>query len=418
MIRDVVLPQLSMGMAEGTILEWVVKDGDFVEKEGALVSIETEKVATELPAPYRGYLKCLVRVGETVPVETPIAQIADSKAEYEEVRMPGLSTITPTAAPPHSPLETRLDAGSPLPTEPSGDRIRASGLAKKVARAASVDLTGVSGTGPSGRIVLRDVRQAIKHDVEPASQVTAPAKPIDHRERARIPLTGMRKKIAERMVKSKTTAAHTYAFFEVDISRLVDVRQVFLAREEELQGRISITAIYAKALATACLHVPICNSTMSDSEIIVWNSVNIGIAVALPGKSELESGLVVPVVRDAERKGVLALDREIKDLVDKARTGQLMAGATSEGTITLSSTAGFMPGHWGVSTPLLNQPQVVNFQPGSPVDKPVVVNGQIVIRPMLPCGISFDHRAMDGEPMARFTRKLADLLASPELMLL
>lgn len=418
MIRDVVLPQLSMGMAEGTILEWVAKDGEFVDKEAPLVSIETEKVATDLPSPYRGYLKCLIEVGQTIAVETPIAQIADNKAEYEEVRASDLSTITPIAAPPRSPLETRLDAVSSVSTKPSVDRIRASGLAKKVAKAASVDLTMVSGTGPSGRIVLRDVRQVIKHHVESASQVTAPEKTIDHRERARIPLTGMRKTIAERMVKSKTTAAHTYGFFEVDVGRLVDVRQTFLARQEEIKGRISLTAIYAKALAIACQHVPICNSTMSDSEIIVWNTVNIGIAVALPGKSELESGLVVPVVRDAERKGVLELDREIKDLVDKARSGHLMAGATSEGTITLSSTAGFMPGHWGVSTPLLNQPQVVNFQPGSPVDKPVVVNGQIVIRPVLPCGISFDHRAMDGEPMARFTRKLADLLASPELMLL
>lgn len=134
MIRDVVLPQLSMGMAEGTILEWVAKDGDFVEKEGALVSIETEKVATDLPSPYRGYLKCLVRVGETVPVETPIAQIADSKAEYEEARISDLSTITSSAAPSRRPPpEAQLDVSS-VPTEPSVDRIRASGLAKRSPR--------------------------------------------------------------------------------------------------------------------------------------------------------------------------------------------------------------------------------------------------------------------------------------------
>jgi pyruvate dehydrogenase E2 component (dihydrolipoamide acetyltransferase) len=413
MIRNVVLPQLSMGMAEGKILEWAVKDGDFVEKEEALVSVETEKVAIDLPSPFRGFLKCLIAAGETIAVETPIAQIADSIAEFEGNRTSDLAENTPTEVPPIHSLAAQLDVNPSIIVK---GRMRASGLAKKVAKAASVDLGTISGTGPSGRILLRDIQNAVKH--AGSSTHAGPTPATANLERARIPLTGMRKTIAERMVKSKTTAAHTYAFFEVDISKLLSIRQTFIAREKELKERVSLIAMYAKGLAVACRYVPICNATISDNEIIVWNPVNIGIAVALPGKSEFESGLVVPVVRDVERKGLLELNHEIKDVVDKARDGQLNAGATSGGTITLSSSAGFVPGQWCVSTPLLNQPQVVNFQPGSPMDKPTVVDGQIVIRTVLPCGISFDHRAMDGEPMGRFIRKLAEVLSSPELMLL
>ena len=251
----------------------------------------------------------------------------------------------------------------------------------------------------------------------PAPAVQSPG-PSTLRVRARVPVTGMRKAIAERMLRSKITAAHTYVFFEVDVTKLIGVRKTVLAREKELQTRVSMTAFYAKALAVALRRVPNCNATLAGEEIVIWDNVNVAIAVALPGRTELESGLVVPVVRNVEGKGVLELDREIRVLTEKAKAGRLNASDTSEGTVTLSSSAGFMPGQWCVATPLLNQPQVLNFQPGSPIEKPVVVDGQIVIRTMLPCGLSFDHRAVDGEPVARFNRAISDLLGNPELMLL
>lgn len=417
MIREMVLPQLSMGMAEGTIIEWAVQEGGFVEKDALLASIETEKVVTELPSPYRGYVQICAEVGKTVPVETLIARVAETEDEYCQLVAGTTPAEQKTAQKPaDNGVAVVVAEMAVLAVAAGGGRVRASGLARKIAAERRLDLAGMTGSGPGGRIVRRDVLAALERAATP-SPPSAEA-PTAARERARVPLAGMRKTIAERMIKSKTTAAHTYVFFEVDVTKLVRARETMLAREKELDGRISMTALYAKALALACRHVPICNATLTDNEIVVWDNVDVGIAVALAGRTEYESGLVVPVVRNVECKGVHALDREIRDLAERAKSGRLASAETSGGTVTLSSAAGFMPGQWCVSTPLINQPQVLNFQPGSPIDKPVVVDGQIEVRTMLPCGLSFDHRAMDGEPVARFNRKIADLLSNPELMLL
>jgi pyruvate/2-oxoglutarate dehydrogenase complex dihydrolipoamide acyltransferase (E2) component len=303
--------------------------------------------------------------------------------------------------------------------------VRASGLAKAIARRHGLDLSRLAGSGPNGRIVRRDVEAAL---AAPASAAAVQAKAASPavvcgaggalREKARIPMTGMRKVIAERMLAAKSTAAHTYAFFEIDITKLVAARQTMLDKADAIGAKVSLVALQVKALALACRAVPICNATISGDAISVWDNVNVGIAVALPGKGEYDSGLVVPVVRDVHAKSVLEIDAEVKALVGRARKGELTTAEMADGTVTLSSTGGFAAGTWAVSTPLLNLPQVMNFQPGTPIDKPVVVDGQIVVRTMLPCGLSFDHRAMDGEPVGRFVQKLIDLLGHPELMLL
>lgn len=423
MIREMILPQLAMGMSEGTVVEWLAKEGTRVEREQPLVAVETEKVVTDLPAPYSGFVHIVVGVGQKVPVETLIAQIAETEDEYSEVSGAALAEETPKT-PTEVPVTPKDDA-VPVPSQSAfgneaREKIRASGLAKTVARQHGIDLFSVGGTGPGGRIVRRDVDRAVQERKarEATSPVTAASVSGGMREKARIPLTGVRRTIAERMVKAKNTAAHTYLFFEIDITKLISVRETMLGREQELGTRISFTAIYAKALALACQWVPVCNSTLVGEEIIVWESVNVGIAVALPGKTDYESRLLVPVVRDVERKGVLQIDQESKDLIARARADTLAVGDMVDGTITLSSTAGFLPGAWMVSTPLLNLPQVMNFQPGSPVRKPVVLDGEIAVRTVLPCGLSFDHRAMDGEPAGRFVRKICDLLSNPELMML
>lgn len=419
MIRDLLLPQLAMGMSEGTIVEWAVAEGDKVQRDQTLVSIETEKVVTELPAPYNGYVHLTAKVGDVLPVETVMGQIAETEEEYRSLlvgaTVPAAGGTTTEAPKPESAAPT-TDRN---PERPSG-RIRASGLAKAIARQKDIDLASLVGTGPGGRIVRRDVMAApaSSSSSAPVALRSAIGAVNGMRKKARVPLTGMRKVIADRMVTAKTTAAHTYSFFEIDVTKLLAVRQTMLAREAELGSRVSLLALQVRALALACRHVPICNATVGDQAITIWDNVNVGIAVALPGKGEFDSGLVVPVVRNAETKGILEIDQEIKELVSRARNGTLTAADMADGTITLSSTNGFAPGVWGVSTPLLNLPQVVNFQPGSPLEKPIAIDGQVAVRSMLPCGLSFDHRAMDGEPVARFAKKLIDLLAHPELMLL
>lgn len=337
MIHDLVLPQLAMGMSEGTVVEWSVPEGGHVERDATLMAIETEKVVVDLPAPRAGWVHQVARVGNKLPVETLIARIADTEAEYRGLvadanavpASAASSAPAPTAAPTQAPLPAAASPvlapppATPAPTTAlaaATTRLKASGLARKLAAERGIDLHQVPGSGPGGRIVRRDLYRS-------ASTAGQPALPCAHasttngsgmRVRAQVPMTGMRRAIAERMVQAKTTAAHTYAFFELDLTKLETARDTMLAREKELGGRISMTALYAKALALACRHVPICNATIDDEQITVWENVNIGIAVALPGKTEYESGLLVPVVRDVQSKGLVQLSLEIKDLVARA----------------------------------------------------------------------------------------------------
>ena len=446
MIHDLVLPQLAMGMSEGTVVEWSVPEGGRVERDATLLALETEKVITDLPAPRAGWVHHVAAVGAKLPVETLIARIADTEAEYRSLLAGGgdkPAAATAPAAAPAAPAPVAAPAAMPAPapvaslaaapgpatplpsptapTAPAATRVKASGLARKLASDHGIDLRQVPGSGPGGRIVRRDLFRPASTSGQPAPVAATGATAIagsGMRVRATVPMSGMRRAIAERMVQAKTTAAHTYAFFELDVTKLEAARQTMLAREKELGGRISMIALYAKALALACRHVAICNATIEGDQITVWDNVNIGIAVALPGKTEYESGLLVPVVRDVQSKGLVQLSNEIKDLVTRARAGSLSPAEMTGGTVTMSSTGGFVPGQWVVSTPLLNQPQVLNFQPGTPLKKPVVVEGdQIAVRSMLPCGLSFDHRAMDGEPIGRFVNRLTELLTHPELML-
>lgn len=293
--------------------------------------------------------------------------------------------------------------------------LKISGLARKLAEENSIPLQSIQGTGPSGRIVKEDVLAAIER-ARPAPPPAAKA-PAAGTELARVPIAGPRKVIAERTIKSKTTAAHTYGYFEIDVTNLVAARRAQPDPGPEAGGRISLLSFMARATALACRHVPICNATLIGDEIIVRRNVNISVVVSVPGKDEFGSSLATPVLKDAQDKTLRTIDAEIKALATKAREGRLTVDDVSDGTITLSSAANFFPGLWALGTSLLALPQVFSFQPGGAIEKPVVVNGEIVVRTMLPSSITFDHRAMDGEPVGRFVTKLAALLNDPDALM-
>jgi len=424
MINEMVMPQLAMGMSEGIIVEWLVEEGAKVERDAIVVSIETEKVVTELPAPYEGFLHIIADIKSTVPVEMPIAMIAETEDEYKQALA---QSITERAG---QPAEidgaTKPAVSGPETTEDTrggkvSGKILASGVAKKMAREKGIALEEITGTGPGGRIVQRDVQAVIdaheSNESPPARKVASDAG-AGRRVRGSIPLTGMRGVIAERMLQAKLTAAQTYVFFEIDVSKLLVARATIVDPEEKPGTRVSMIAFYAKALAQACQQVPICNATLEGDEITLWESVNIGMAVAIPGRTKYESGLLVPVIRNVEAKDVLQISREVRDLATRARSGELSATDMGNHTVTLSSTAGMStPGSWSVSSPILNLPAVMAFQPGTPKRTCVVEDDQVVIRDILPCGLTFDHRAMDGEPIGEFGRVISDLLSNPEQML-
>lgn len=423
MATNYLMPKLAMGMNEGTVVEWLAAEGQQLERGAPLMQVETEKVAYDVEAPVAGWLHIVVPAGETVPVESVIGQFAASAEEYAAITGGAVTAAAATA--PGVPFNDKLTStGAVMPVAPAaaapapaGGRIKASPLARKLARDRGIDLAAITGTGPQGRIVKRDVLAA-KAGAPATAAIAQMSEPGTLTVKGTVPLKGVRGAIARRMTQSLQTAAQLSQFSEVDATRLLKARECFVANADAYGTRVSVNAFVVKAIAVACQAVPIANAGIVGDEIVLWNEVNVGIAVSLPGQGEWDSGLIVPVLRNAERKGLVQIDRELRDLATRAREGRLVPGETEGGTVTLSPTAA-MGGEamYSWSTPVLNLPQALIVQPGMIMERAVVHKGKIRKRAMLPLSITFDHRVLDGDPVANFVVTLRRCLQAPELML-
>jgi pyruvate dehydrogenase E2 component (dihydrolipoamide acetyltransferase) len=402
MAIDYTMPKLAMAMNEGVINQWLVEEGAYVEKGQDLATVETEKVAYDVESPETGYFHILVAEGAAVPCDTLIAQFAESEEELATLQS---SVNTPAAVSAVSAERAAPVAASSTPQlTDSSARVIASPLARRLARDANLNLHGVTGTGPGGRIVKRDVLPLL------AAPQTSDA------VLARVPFTGMRKTIADRMTASLQSTAQLSGNWESDITAMMAFRQEYVRREAELGTRVSVNALIARAIAYAIKQVPIANSCLENDEIVIYRSINLGVAVSVPGVGEYDSGLMVGVVHGIENMGLAELDLSMKAVVERLRTGQATAEDTSGATITLSSTAGAGPPGL-TSTPVLNSPNTALVGPSTPIERPVVVDGEVCVRTLMPISFTFDHRVMDGEPAARFMRALHDCLEHPELMM-
>ena len=417
---DYVMPKLAMAMNEGTINEWLVADGARVEKGDPLLVVETEKVAYDLEAPESGYVRILVEAGATVPVESRIAIIADAADAADDPGDAPAASAAPKVAEPAA-------VAAPAPTA-GRSRIPSSPAARKLAKENGLRLKDIAGSGPRGRIVKRDVEAALAEQPaapQPAAKpapppVATPAEPPAAgglQELARLPLRGTpRAVIARRMQESLQQSAQLSSFWECDITELRKTQAMFAGKEEQLGTRVSVNAFIVKAMALAVAEVPIANAALIDDEIVIYKSVNVGIAISLPGRTEWDSSLMVPVVRDVQAMGVAQIDKAMKELIARARQGSLTADDIAGGTITLSSTAGLAPPGTR-STPVLNLPSAVLVGPSTPQEKLVPVDGEAVVRTMMPVSMTFDHRVLDGEPAARFMNALHRYLENPVLIL-
>jgi pyruvate dehydrogenase E2 component (dihydrolipoamide acetyltransferase) len=414
MAIDYVMPKLAMAMNEGTVNEWFVKEGEYIKEGAPIAVVETEKVSYDVESPESGYLHIIVAVGETVPVEVTIAQFAETEEECTALNSAGGATAP---SPSQAEVETVQAIEQAAATSPSlaiGGRIKASPLAKKMAKDARLDLSRVSGTGPGGRIVKRDVLGALEQGV---AAVAAPLAAGPLVEKLRIPMKGtMRGTIARRMVESLQTAAQVSLSWESDITKLIKARKRFVAMEDQLGTRVSMNAFLIKALACALKQVPIANASIVGDDIVVYDSINVGIAIALPGETAYDSKLLVPVLKAVESMSVVEIDLGMKALIEKARTGQLTAEDMSDSTVTFSSTAGLTP-PGTQSTPVLNLPNALMIGPATPQEKPIVYKGKVKIRTVLPISLTFDHRVLDGSPIAQFSSYMRECLENPELML-
>lgn len=438
MAANYVMPKLAMGMNEGTVVEWLVGEGEYIEQGKPLMNVETEKVVYDVEAPHSGWFHQMVPASTTVPVESLIGQFAGSQSEYAEIAGGKASQIAGAAGTfPETPAieingglaSTGVMTPGPAPAA-AGGRINASPLARKLAKDKGIDLSGLRGNGPDGRIVERDVLEAeqalASAAAAPAPMVAAQAPAVTAPSsasggltvKATVPLKGMRGTIARRMVQSLQTAAQLSVLAEFEVTKLLAARQAFVAKEKQYGTKVSLNAFLVKAMAMACQAVPIANASIVNDEVVLWNEINVGLAIAIPGQSEWDSGLVVPVIRNVERKGLVKIDLEMRDLIARARVGQLKPGETEDGTITLSPTASLLSDEvYSWTTPVLNLPHALIVQPGQAMDRAVVRNGAIVVRKMMPISLTFDHRILDGEPFGRFYDVLHQCLENPELML-
>ena len=414
MAESIIMPKLAMAMQEGTVVEYLVGQGAWVEKGQQVMTVETEKVTYECEAPAAGYLHILVAVGETVPVFEAVGLLAASEGELALLETGG----RPAAQP--APASTASAVASPIAAEArpaKQGRPKISPIAKKMARQNDLDVSQIAGTGPGGRIVKGDVERALaeRERAAEARTVGTPADTLDgKRVKATVPVQGMRKAIAEHMHHSLAVSAQMSTMGEIDMTEMIRLREMLLRKEEAIGVRISYTDLFVLVLARAVQDVPVVNSSLIGDEIKIWQDVNVGVAVALE-KGEYESGLIVPVIKNADRKSLVEISRAVKDLTAKARSGRLTPEDVVGGTITLSN-AGMVAGRWMVSTPILNQPETVIVQPGAIAERPVVVDGQVQVRPMMTMSITADHRVLDGVPVTRFFNKIAELIENPALL--
>lgn len=408
---ELVMPRAGLTMVEGTISSWLVQEGATVRKGDTIMEYENEKNTIEFACTESGFLHILAQEGDTVPVGGPIAVVAASKEEYD-----GLTTGTAPkaeaapAAEPAAPAPAVAATPVAAPQIIEDGRIRATGYAKKLAREKGVSLSGIKGTGPNGRVLAQDVLDALA--AAPAAVPAAMPAFVPSGEAAvdvvtKIPMTGIRKAIANNMYNSLQSMAQCTAAAEIDVTDLLAYRQKLVAQQDFLGCKVTVNDLLSMAVVKMLKKHPLVNATFDGKTIFAHSSVNLSVAVAA------EAGLMVPVVRGADRMGLVQLHNVMKDLADRARDKQLRDGEQSNGTFTISNV-GMFPIDW--STPIINPPQVAIMGFGRAVKKMAVVNDQPAVRSMMTMYLTFDHRVIDGLEVGRVMEDMQTLLCNPELI--
>lgn len=408
MATEITMPKLGLTMTTGKVGRWLVSEGSPVKQGEALLEIMTDKITNVIESPSDGVLlKIIAREGAELPVGAVLGAMGGVGEEYREAA-PIAAGETKTE-PPITELSSQAAAGG---TPKSGEeKIRISPLARKLAEERGLDWSGITGTGPSGRVVKEDVEAALAAAAtkEPASPRPVPAEKESSAspEFSETPYTGMRRVIGEHMAQSWAVSPKVDYHVSVDATAMLKLRQAGNQTERE---KITLTDIVVKIVARALKLRPNMNVALMGEQIRQYPEPCIGVAVAL------ENGLVVPVVRNADSKPLTAISREIRQLAQKARVGQLSLEEMRGGTFTVTNVGAFHSVDW--FTPLINQPEAGIIGLGRIVDTPVARDGQIVIRPMLGVSLSFDHRIIDGTPAAEFLKIVLDLMEDPCLALL
>jgi pyruvate dehydrogenase E2 component (dihydrolipoamide acetyltransferase) len=403
---EIVMPRLSDSMEEGVILKWMKQVGDRVEVGDELVEIETDKANMAYESDIAGTLtEILAPEGDSLPIGAPIARVGEAGAE--DAKGPASQAAGPvTAGDPPSPPVAEASSGRVPPTVPpaardadtDGRRVKASPLARRIAKDQGVDLSTVEGSGPGGRIVRADVERREQAGAPVADTETAKGS-VSYQE-----LTRLQQVVSRRMAESKATAPHFYLQSEIDMSAAVEARARLKASAPEGEVVPSFNDMVVKACAIALREHPLANGSYKDGRFELYSRVNVGVAVAA------RDALVVPTVFDADRKGLREIAADARRLAAKVRDGSITPPELSGGTFTVSNL-----GMYGVSnfSAVINSPQAAILAVGAINEKPVVRDGEIVVAHMLGVTLACDHRILYGAPAAEFLARIRALLEEP-----
>lgn len=401
MNTNIVMPKAGLTMTEGTITQWMKTPGSMVHKGDVLLVIENEKSTIDVESTGAGLLFILYESGSTVPVGEVIAVLADSQAEYDQLKNRANTSATSEKVAP-----VILPQAPPVIVASTSSRYIASPLARKIAARENVDLSRIVGTGPHGRIVEKDVWSYLDNQKTPSvSSAIGIARHSEEGEPIHIPLTGMRKAIARHMLESLQSMAQVSASVELDVSNLVLLKEKLVAQADILDVRVSMTDLFSMLMIKVLKKHPYANATMTDTELITYPYVNLGIAVAT------DEGLTVPVIKGADKMGFTDLSKAIKAAAAKARSKKLLPDDMSDGTFTISNVSMFPV---DTSTPIINAHQTAILGMGRIVRKPIVVGDEIVIRPMMNIFMTYDHRAFDGSDACAILQDIKDHTENPE----
>ena len=392
MAADVVMPQMGESITEGTIVRWLKRVGDAVDRDEPLFEISTDKVEAEIPAPSAGILlEICVTEGDTVPVDTVVARIGTA----DEQRATGHGGVAAASPVPDADAPAADPGGSPRSAAPSGTvderrRQRSSPLVRRMAREHRVDISQLRGTGIAGRVTKRDLLTHLERPSAAPSRRSTPRSSDTGAGLAgqTLPMSVMRRKIAEHMVLSKRTSAHVHTVFQVNYHRVSQIRDGRKAEFAARGGKLTYLSFILKAVVDALRAVPAVNASVdAEMNVTYHREVNLGVAVAL------DWGLIVPVVRHADTKGLFELSTAVADLATRARAKQLEPDEVAGGTFTVTNPGG-IGAQFGL--PIINQPQIAILGVGAIEPRVVVVDDAIAIRPMGYLSLAFDHRVIDG----------------------
>jgi pyruvate dehydrogenase E2 component (dihydrolipoamide acetyltransferase) len=449
MAVDIVMPQMGESIFEGTITKWLKKPGDKVERDEPLFEISTDKVDAEIPSPSAGVLKEIkVGEGQTVPIQT-IVGVIDAAGSAAAATAPAKAEApakAPAAAAPGPPAArpvpaTAPVAAAPVPSTSTGERIHSSPLVRRMAAEHGIDLSTVPGTGAGGRISKQDIEAVIAAGGAPTAAppasaasaassrpappppppATAPAPPGVSGGQAHValetavprekmyfghyevqPMSTMRQRIAEHMVASKRVSAHVYSVDEIDMTKVASLRAKSKDEfEKRYETKLTFMPFFVKAAVAGLRAYPTLNASLDGTNVILHKEINIGIAVAL------DWGLLVPVVKNADEKNILGIQRTMNDLAERARSKKLKPEEVQEGTFSITNP-GVFGGLFGL--PVISQPNVGILGLGAIEKRPVVINDSIAIRSMCYVTLSYDHRVVDGAIAHQFLHKVKETL--------